>query len=387
MADTKTATQILRKVIGASTGVDIPRLPKRQPIPKDDDGLSQTTVNLWEKDTSWSDEAETIKKRVMRQVMHGAKPTISMKELYALLKTLKLCGKAISITDPELSHFTNLRYLSLNGNLIENVQHLPPNLELQKVPEISHLKHLVHLGLSHNRIQSLDDMQQMPQLQSLDLASNDLSDMSALSKIGECCKALRILSLSGNPISFIKNYRYMTLAHVPGVQNLDETQVMTQERRAGPLTPQVHITLAISNVQLKNLQEIKSEQEGDQPPDDYVYFVEWQLQGYPDQTIATEQKPFDSLIPLEITQQLIFAPEARLRDGGLQVWIKYNRLEYIPKPEDSKEDDKKKKKPDSQQKKGKGKKDLSNWIPRVAETVVLVEQQQSLSSIMNNNWS
>ncbi|KAJ1343896.1 hypothetical protein BSLG_001557 [Batrachochytrium salamandrivorans] len=127
-------------------------------------------------DFSWSDEAQSLKNLFLKslcQTQHNdpqkLKSNSSLPSVLTLdfihkhFETLRLHGQGITHIDAGLSKFVHLKELSLTGNLISVVEHIPTSMvmlhlnanKLNHIPELAHLDHLLHLGLGYNQIDTL----------------------------------------------------------------------------------------------------------------------------------------------------------------------------------------------------------------------------------------
>lgn len=111
-----------------------------------------------------------------------------------------------------LLRFENLQILNLSGNKIRKIENLPSNLrELNLtgncINEIEQLRTpltaLIHLGVAYNQIRApalVGIAKNFPNLFSLDLAYNELSDFKSTIEWLEKLTSIRMLSLAGNPL-------------------------------------------------------------------------------------------------------------------------------------------------------------------------------------------
>ncbi|XP_069816983.1 leucine-rich repeat-containing protein 43 isoform X2 [Dendropsophus ebraccatus] len=125
--------------------------------------------------------------------------------------------RQLRIVDEEVlelcyNHISSLKDLSIN----------PPPL-------------LQHLGLAYNRIQCSSQSMFLtadiwPNLVSLDLSFNDLTDLFSLVSRISTLQSLRVLTLQGNPLAFITTYRGYTIDCLPQLFVLDEILILPDER-------------------------------------------------------------------------------------------------------------------------------------------------------------
>ncbi|NXK51198.1 LRC43 protein, partial [Chauna torquata] len=140
------------------------------------------------------------------------------------LEELILCANQISrITSANLPR--TLRVLELCCNAVADLQDLcarpPPELQ--------------HLGLGYNRLRGpLRDKYLTadfwPNLISLDLSFNNLTDLLGLVSQLSSLQKLRVLVLQGNPLALIPAYRGFVVDSLPKLSILDDIHVGPNER-------------------------------------------------------------------------------------------------------------------------------------------------------------
>jgi Leucine-rich repeat (LRR) protein len=99
------------------------------------------------------------------------------------------------------------------------------------------LKRLQWVDLSHNYLERLDyDFQEIPDLKTLYLHENYLFEISDLEKVESLMKdqlthlPLRSLSLHGNPLDQIPNFRGYVISKLPHLQRMDSVLISKKER-------------------------------------------------------------------------------------------------------------------------------------------------------------
>ncbi|KAI8929239.1 hypothetical protein BC831DRAFT_396609 [Entophlyctis helioformis] len=255
-------------------------------------------------DLTWSDEAQQLKDRFLAHLRrksgkgHGDKGSdtdtrdkdlFSLEYLQTVFKSLRLHGKGITKIDTMLLGFKALTELSLTGNLISEVDHLPLSLEILHLnanritvpPMLAHLDALVHVGLSYNTITSVilaDTLATAladtsvsratlaldksltakttsagtgltkspslaksmrlpvgtlrwlpPTIKSLDLAWNNLCNLVETVAFLGTLPHLKILCLQGNPLYLLAPYRSYVTGRLQGLVHLDGTSVSEGE--------------------------------------------------------------------------------------------------------------------------------------------------------------
>ena len=131
------------------------------------------------------------------------------------VRRVSLVGNELKAVPGALLGLPKLQHLSLGANFITDAT---PVLRCPR---------LLHAGLGYNRIESLttadvaDATLARHQLMSLDLSHNDLVDLpgtvGALSRL----PSLAMLSLRGNPLSLLPDYRKRVLKGIPRLAVLD----------------------------------------------------------------------------------------------------------------------------------------------------------------------
>ncbi|KAE8635150.1 hypothetical protein XENTR_v10002528 [Xenopus tropicalis] len=159
----------------------------------------------WGLEDSWSCEAQQL-----RQLAVQSPELITNQLIYSHFRSLRVVDKEV---------------LELGSNQISTLKDLtvnpPPKLQ--------------HLGLAYNRIQHPSESKYFteefwPNLVSLDLSFNDLTDIFDL--VPNLCSLqhLRILVLQGNPLTFIPAYRGFTIDSLPLLFALDDVPILPDER-------------------------------------------------------------------------------------------------------------------------------------------------------------
>ncbi|KFP23971.1 Leucine-rich repeat-containing protein 43, partial [Colius striatus] len=141
------------------------------------------------------------------------------------LEELILSANHISrITSANLPR--GLKVLELCCNAVADLQ----DLCVQPPPELQ------HLGLGYNRLSSpLQDNYLTavfwPNLVSLDLSFNSLTDLLGLVSQLTSLQKLRILVLQGNPLALIHTYRGFLVDSLPKLSILDDIHIGPEERQ------------------------------------------------------------------------------------------------------------------------------------------------------------
>ncbi|XP_016398434.1 serine/threonine-protein kinase 11-interacting protein-like isoform X2 [Sinocyclocheilus rhinocerous] len=142
------------------------------------------------------------------------------------LHNLNFSYNSISRLDESLSLLNVLKWLDLSHNKIQDcAEFLKPLTELehlnlacnnlQRAPVLGLSAHakLTTLILRNNELETINGVEQLSSLQSLDLAYNLLMEHSQLAPLS-LLHNLNILSLEGNPLYFQKTHRVLTIHHL-----------------------------------------------------------------------------------------------------------------------------------------------------------------------------
>uniref|UniRef100_A0A8D0ZV03 Leucine rich repeat containing 43 n=1 Tax=Sus scrofa TaxID=9823 RepID=A0A8D0ZV03_PIG len=167
--------------------------------------------------------------------------------LYTYFRSLRVVDKQVSLVDKDLLKFVKLEELILSANRIKevNAANLPPTLKVlelygNKMTSMECLcahppPGLQHLGLGHNKL--LGPMESLyvtsdhwPNLVSLDLGFNDLTDLQSMVASLRTLQYLRLLVLQGNPLALVPYYRGFTIDSLSGLCVLDDITVASSEK-------------------------------------------------------------------------------------------------------------------------------------------------------------
>nr|XP_039249055.1 leucine-rich repeat-containing protein 43-like [Styela clava] len=195
----------------------------------------------WDVDTSWSEEAASL-----RQLAVSEPWKINKKFIWHYFKTLRLIDKEIVDLDPGMKNLVNLEELTLSVNKLEKIlsDRLPPKIKvlelcynkLQTVSSIcKHPPALLHLGLSYNLLASTQEYKYFtaefwPSLMSLDLSYNNLIELVELVEKLSTLPKLQNLVLLGNPLSLIPGYRGHVIDAIRNLMIFDDTHVSADEK-------------------------------------------------------------------------------------------------------------------------------------------------------------
>uniref|UniRef100_G1MZH9 Leucine rich repeat containing 43 n=1 Tax=Meleagris gallopavo TaxID=9103 RepID=G1MZH9_MELGA len=165
-----------------------------------------------------------------------------------LFRSLRIVGKDVSTeVDENLLQLQHLEELILCANQISRITsaNLPRTLKVLELccNAVSDLQglcaqpppELQHLGLGYNRLHGpLQDKHLTadfwPNLISLDLSFNNLTDLFGLVSQLSSLKKLRTLVLQGNPLALIPAYRGFVVDSLPKLSFLDDIHIGLDER-------------------------------------------------------------------------------------------------------------------------------------------------------------
>ncbi|NXS04470.1 LRC43 protein, partial [Oxylabes madagascariensis] len=150
--------------------------------------------------------------------------------------------------DEGLLRFQQLEELILSANSISRVNstHLPRTLKVLElccnaVEDLQDLcarppPELQHLGLGYNRLCGPSQEKHLtmdfwPNLVSLDLSFNSLTDLLELVSQLSTLQKLHILVLQGNPLALIPTYRGFLVDSLPKLSILDDIHIQPEERQ------------------------------------------------------------------------------------------------------------------------------------------------------------
>ncbi|XP_036785252.2 leucine-rich repeat-containing protein 43 isoform X5 [Manis pentadactyla] len=156
-------------------------------------------------------------------------------------------GSWVSLVDKDLLKFLNLEELVLSANRIKeiNAANLPPTLKVLELcgNQIASVECLCahpppvlqHLGLGHNKLLGpLDSLyittDHWPNLMSLDLGFNNLTDLQGMIASLSTLPHLRLLVLQGNPLALVPYYRGFTIDSLSQLCVLDDVTVTSNEK-------------------------------------------------------------------------------------------------------------------------------------------------------------
>ncbi|TRZ18332.1 hypothetical protein HGM15179_008757 [Zosterops borbonicus] len=185
--------------------------------------------------------------RLLREVAALAPELLHGSRVFQVLKSLRLLDKGVEEVDEGLLQFQQLEELVLSANNISRVTsaHLPRTLKVLElccnaVDDLQDLcaqppPELQHLGLGYNRLCGPSQEKHLtvdfwPNLVSLDLSFNSLTDLLELVSQLSTLQNLRILVFQGNPLALIPTYRGFLVDSLPKLSILDDIYIWPEER-------------------------------------------------------------------------------------------------------------------------------------------------------------
>lgn len=248
-------------------------------------------------DCSWSKETKSLRKIAIETPEVLKEPNFVMKHF----TTLRIVNKNVSDIDDCILKFVNLKELILSANLIEELdgRNFPKGLEVlelavNNVKDLSglrgdNLSSLLHLGLAHNQVSFVSSRSltpdQWPSLLSLDLSYNNLSDLKTTVEILKQLPVLRNLLLIGNPLYLSKSYHGLIIDNMPGLSFLDNAPISADDRHHFKSFSRIkdidtnssHVVVEIAEIDgvKKLVQTEEPDSPADYPKIEFKYHVEF----------------------------------------------------------------------------------------------------------------
>ncbi|XP_053849756.1 leucine-rich repeat-containing protein 43 isoform X3 [Vidua macroura] len=186
--------------------------------------------------------------RLLREVAVLAPELLHGSRVFQVVKSLRILDKGVEEVDEGVLWFQQLEELVLSANHIRTVTsaHLPRTLKVLElcynaVGDLQDLcaqppPELQHLGLGYNQLCGPSQEKHFtvdfwPNLVSLDLSFNSLTDLLGLVSQLSTLQNLRILVLQGNPLALIPTYRGFLLDSLPKLSILDDIHIWPEERQ------------------------------------------------------------------------------------------------------------------------------------------------------------
>uniref|UniRef100_A0A8C2UEC0 Leucine rich repeat containing 43 n=1 Tax=Coturnix japonica TaxID=93934 RepID=A0A8C2UEC0_COTJA len=232
--------------------------------------------------------------------------------VFKLFRSLRITGKDVEEVDKDLLQLQNLEELILCTNQISRITsaNLPRTLKVSKqcllccnaVSDLQGLcaqppPELQHLGLGYNRLQGpLQDKcftaELWPNLISLDLSFNNLTDLFGLVSQLSSLKKLRILLLQGNPLALIPAYRGFVVDSLPKLSFFDDIHIELDERYQFRGLSKQPARVVVSIGEMKGVPDPSTLQEleigSEEPVITYSYCVTYEFAGEETEDGGTE---------------------------------------------------------------------------------------------------
>ncbi|NXI07879.1 LRC43 protein, partial [Irena cyanogastra] len=186
--------------------------------------------------------------QLLREASVLAPELLRGSRVFQVVRSLRILDKGVEEVDEGLLQFQQLEELVLSANHISRVTsaHLPRTLKVLElccnaVGDLQDLcaqppPELQHLGLGYNQLCGPSQEKHFtvdfwPNLVSLDLSFNSLTDLLGL--VSQLCtlQNLRILVLQGNPLALIPTYRGFLVDSLPKLSILDDIYIWPEERQ------------------------------------------------------------------------------------------------------------------------------------------------------------
>ena len=101
--------------------------------------------------------------------------------------------------------------------------------DLKDMEFISELENLEILNLDQNRVASTENVENCPQLRTLSVRNNALSDFKCIEDL-EGSENLQNLSIEGNPLSAVDFVRLRVVSMLPQLSSLEGIKIVSEER-------------------------------------------------------------------------------------------------------------------------------------------------------------
>ncbi|NXN89387.1 LRC43 protein, partial [Bombycilla garrulus] len=186
--------------------------------------------------------------QLLREVAVLAPELLRDSGVFRAVKSLRILDKGVKEVDEGLLRFQQLEELVLSANHISRVTsaHLPRTLKVLELcyNAVGDLQDLCarpppevqHLGLGYNRLSGPSQEKHFsvdfwPNLVSLDLRFNNLTNLPELASQLSTLPNLHILLLQGNPLALIPTYRGFLVDCLPRLSILDDIYIWPEERQ------------------------------------------------------------------------------------------------------------------------------------------------------------
>lgn len=292
-----TETKCTGSIAGGKTSVLPSIIPENSAQLETVESLQALAVKIpYDVDCSWSDEAESL-----REIAVKTPNKLTQAFILKFFKSLRIVDKKVTEIDEGLLQLKNLRQLTLSANLIKYIdaKSFPKGLEelelaANQISDISPLctcpPPLIHLGLSYNLISSISGHMKATSwrhLLSLDLSFNNLADLYSTINVLKTLPKLKNLVLQGNPLALVPGYRGYTIDSIRQLTILDDIRISADEKhffKGLSKLKEVPVDEAQVTISVRNIKGVKMPEEvedpeinSDYPKTEHKYHVEFQF--------------------------------------------------------------------------------------------------------------
>jgi len=206
---------------------------------------------IYHYDGSWSSDIEQLRKAAIDRPAE-----IDIKAVLGAFTNLRFTSPQLKAIDPMMRNLFNLHSLSfLATTKLDHIafDNLPPHLRQlnvigcglsglnESLEQCSSFPYvgLIHLGLAMNQCRSTFTDHYLnasffPNLRSIDLSSNQLTNLSSFVKCASSLVHLGAVNMTGNPLCYYKHYRVALIDRL-GVTMLDDLEVSVEEKERAKL--------------------------------------------------------------------------------------------------------------------------------------------------------
>ncbi|XP_072456660.1 leucine-rich repeat-containing protein 43 isoform X2 [Notamacropus eugenii] len=250
----------------------IPKVPEN--VPPEEENVECLLRLVRSTKSPWAQHKDsTMEDQYLRELAIQNPLIIGDAFLFSYFTSLRVVNKGVTLIDEDLLKFLKLEELILSANRIRAVEpmNLPPTLKVLELygNEMTSIQCLCshpppalqHLGVGHNKLIGFLESQYItanywPNLVSLDLGYNDLTELRYM-VAGLCTlPQLRLLVLQGNPLALVPHYRGYTIDCLPQLYVLDDISVSPEERhlfqgiscKLGSAKEEAHLIVTVKNV-------------------------------------------------------------------------------------------------------------------------------------------
>ncbi|NWU91071.1 LRC43 protein, partial [Upupa epops] len=237
-----------RRPRGSQLGLQTDAARQEEAIPLDEESPEVLLELLSDPHSPWAlPPGCSLQDQRLREMAVLAPEKVRGSNIFQIFESLRIVGKGVEEVDEGLLQFQQLEELILSTNQISRITsaNLPRTLKVLElccnaVADLQDLctqppPELQHLGLGYNKLCGPLQNKYLtadfwPNLVSLDLSFNNLTDLVGLISQLSSLQKLRILVLQGNPLALIPTYRGFVVDSLPKLSVLDDTYIGPDER-------------------------------------------------------------------------------------------------------------------------------------------------------------